>query len=387
MSKAAIRITPVSGYDLPGLERWLEKRAGRGLRFAASIGILTLFERTRPGCVTVHLEPTRTKADQEDPELVALYAEAGWECWGIFRSNFHVFATAQPDARAHTDRDALDYSLLRFIRQRLLGGLALLLLNVLLYVYLEPKLYWDNVLYFPALSLAIEPVVAVILAAAGIVLADLSYLHGMWALLRLRSQVRREKPLSPAPFSRLAGLCLSLGCALLLVVGFDWGCQLFRGYDPIPYEESGWPSLTWAEGEDFRLSQDHFYNMDYISHNDSPLTAGRWYFHQYASFPQWDDVDPNTLTQWELRGYRYLLPSLAHSAVRELQRWMDGRSRDCVYQPLQIPGLDEALYAQDDQGMTLILRQGGKVLRVVYQNGSCDLREHLDWFLPALESL
>ena len=42
------RFTPVNGYDLPGLERWLEAMAARGLRFALTMGPLTAFERSRP---------------------------------------------------------------------------------------------------------------------------------------------------------------------------------------------------------------------------------------------------------------------------------------------------------------------------------------------------
>ena len=38
MSKTVIRFTPVSGYDLPGLEGWLAKMAARGLRFSLTAG-------------------------------------------------------------------------------------------------------------------------------------------------------------------------------------------------------------------------------------------------------------------------------------------------------------------------------------------------------------
>ena len=34
MSKAAIRVTPFGGYDIPGLEGWLATMAATGLRFS-----------------------------------------------------------------------------------------------------------------------------------------------------------------------------------------------------------------------------------------------------------------------------------------------------------------------------------------------------------------
>ena len=125
MSKTVIRFTPVSGYDLPGLERWLGRLAARGLRFSMTAGVFTLFERTQPRQVVIHLECARVKTDREDEELSALYREAGWEYWGIFRKNFHVFsAPVQGDAPAHTDPEVLGYAIGRFLRQKLLGGLG-----------------------------------------------------------------------------------------------------------------------------------------------------------------------------------------------------------------------------------------------------------------------
>ena len=53
MSKTVVRITPVGGFDIPGLEHWLATMAGKGLRFSMTIGPLTFFEysglREQPG--------------------------------------------------------------------------------------------------------------------------------------------------------------------------------------------------------------------------------------------------------------------------------------------------------------------------------------------------
>ena len=46
MSKNAIRVTPVGGFDIPELENWLAAMSKKGLRFSTTAGLLTIFERT-----------------------------------------------------------------------------------------------------------------------------------------------------------------------------------------------------------------------------------------------------------------------------------------------------------------------------------------------------
>ena len=43
MSVTVFRLCPVGGYDIPALEIWLEKMAGKGLVFDCTAGPLTLF--------------------------------------------------------------------------------------------------------------------------------------------------------------------------------------------------------------------------------------------------------------------------------------------------------------------------------------------------------
>ena len=65
MSKTCL--TPVNGYDIPALERWLEEKAARGLLFSMTLGPLTCFEEGEAAQVRVHLEPAREKTEEEDP--------------------------------------------------------------------------------------------------------------------------------------------------------------------------------------------------------------------------------------------------------------------------------------------------------------------------------
>ena len=189
MSKTAIRIIPYGNFDIPGLEGWLEKLAGKGLRYSSAFGPLMLFDRAEPQQVQVHLEPIQGKA-AEDPELNALYEAAGWDYWGMFRNGFFVYATGDPSAQAHTDRETWDYALKRFFRQALTGGLLLALLNVLFLSLYHKGAIWDIdwtwMRYFPVESLSDGATLPFLLCLAAFALLDLNYLLGLVQLAEHR---------------------------------------------------------------------------------------------------------------------------------------------------------------------------------------------------------
>ena len=180
----AVRFPPVSGYDIPGLERWLQRMAARGMQFFMTLGPFTLFLPAEPASLRVHLEPARTKIAEDDPEIIGLYASAGWTHLGDFRKNFYVFATQEPDAQAHTDPQVLNYALRRFFRQKLLGGAGLALLNFLVLSFFYSSRFTDpTCLRFQWAELLSDGLLSWLLALLGMGLTDLSYLLGLFLSL------------------------------------------------------------------------------------------------------------------------------------------------------------------------------------------------------------
>ena len=53
-----------------------------------------------------------------------------------------------------------------------------------------------------------------------------------------------------------------------------------HGYFPYDLAGSGFVTMAEIEGPEFRPTGDTMYNMDYISHGDSPLTPENWYYQQ-----------------------------------------------------------------------------------------------------------
>ena len=72
MKLPAVRILPCGGFDIPGLEGWLARLAGEGLRYSTSIGPAVCFERMEPKQVQVYL--VRICAFIFAPYYILLYA-------------------------------------------------------------------------------------------------------------------------------------------------------------------------------------------------------------------------------------------------------------------------------------------------------------------------
>ena len=397
MNKTVIRVTPVGGFDIPELENWLAAMSKKGLRFSMTAGILTIFERTEQRIVQIHLEPIRGTAE-DDPELNALYEDAGWHYWGIFRGSFYVFASDDLTARAHTDMETHEYALKRFFKEKAIGGVLLAVANVLLlglYQNGAPwKIGWTWLKYFPIETFSINPVFPFLLSALGLLLIDLSYLLGLCHLLRYRKDVRNGEVPNR---HRKVGWLSAVGLVILIPV-FINTIQLFSGTDYRPYdlEGSGFITLTDIEGSDLQLSQNRLYNMDYIAHEGTLLDPESWYFRQCATFGE--DDSPSDVPNLEITVKRYPLNMLAEMRVAELSRQKFDNSGD--YQKFNV--LDECLYAKREgwthtseitgetrtilPGGILVLRRGNTVLFAKYY-GNQDLSEHIEHFAQMLVNL
>lgn len=395
-----LRVTPFGGFDIPGLEGWLSSMAAKGLRFSMTAGPLVFFERMPPESVQVHLEPIWGRSDA-DPELNSIYEEAGWQYWGIFRGNYFVYASADLEACAHTDPDTLSYALKKFFRQKLASGVLLLVANLLLL-----GLYWQGapweidlwqLRYYPVETLSNGTTIPFLLAMLGFLLIDLSYLLGLFHLMRYRRMVQRGGKVHGY---RGVGWLLAVGWLILLPVLVNT-IQLFSGtnYRPYDLEGSGFVTLTDIEGEDFRLSGNFMYNPDYISHGGTLLDPEYWSFLQYGSFGP--NQSPNDVPRLEISIVRYPLEVLAELRAEEWSRQKSNGSED--YEVLASDyGLDEIRYAPREKwthtneltgetrvflpGGMFILHCGNTVLFADYY-GEQNLTEHLEQFANMLERL
>ena len=400
MKKSAVRVIPYGGFDIPGLEGWLAIMAANGLRFQMTAGPLAWFDRAPSEQVQVHLELIQGRVE-DDSDLNAIYEDAGWQYWGMFRSSFYVYASTDLDARAHTDPETLDYALKKFFRQKLVVGVLLLLANLLLL-----GLYWQGapweidllwLRYYPVETLSNGTTIPFLLAALGLLFIDLSYLLGLFHLMCYRRAVKNNRN---SCGHRGVGWLLAMGLLVLLPV-FINTVQLFSGtgYRPYDLEGSGFVTLTDIQGDDFRLSGNYMYNPDRISHGGTLLDPEYWSFRQYGSFGL--NQSPNGVPRLEISIVRYPLESLAEMRVEEWSRQKSNGSGD--YEEITADyGLDEMYYAPREEwthtneitgetriflpGGILIMRRGDTVLFADYY-GDQDLSGHLEAFAAMLENL
>lgn len=396
----ALRITPFGGFDIPGLEGWLSSMAAKGLRFSMAAGPLVFFDRVPSESVQIHLEPILGRT-AEDAEVNAIYEDAGWQYWGMFRGSYFVYASSDLKACAHTDSDALDYALKKFFRQKLAGGVLLLAANLLLLGLYWKGAPWEIDLwqfrYYPVETLSNGTTIPFLLAMLGFLLMDLSYLLGLFHLMRYRRMVQHGGRVHGC---RGIGWLLAVGWLFLLPVLVNT-IQLFSGTDYRPYalEGSGFVTLTDIEGEGVSISQRQFYYMDYISHGGTLLDPEYWYFQQYGTFGQ--NKSPDDVPHLKISIVRYPLDMLAEMRTEEWSRQYLNGSGDFETLPPDY-GLDEIRYAPREErtytseitgetrvflpGGILIVRRGNTVLFADYY-GEQNLTKYLEQFANMLERL
>lgn len=101
------KLTPVSMYDVRGLEQWLETMAAQGLFLKKYGPLVCRFTKGEAKTVRYRLEPYRITLSGGFPnDMVELFQECGWEHVGTIHAEMLIFSAADPHApEPHTDLD------------------------------------------------------------------------------------------------------------------------------------------------------------------------------------------------------------------------------------------------------------------------------------------
>lgn len=115
--KTVYKILPVSIFNIPGLEQWLEDQANQGLS-PVHLGSYASFTKDGVPGTRYRLEPWGKMGTEPTPEQLELYHAAGWEyAFPIARAYF-LFYTTDPDApELYSDPATRGQSLDRLARQ------------------------------------------------------------------------------------------------------------------------------------------------------------------------------------------------------------------------------------------------------------------------------
>ena len=119
--KCIRKFTPVSPYDIQGLESWLEDQSLRGLFLVKFGTTFSIFAQGVPKRTRYRVEYCKPYYTDEPPQdLLDLYRDFGWEfvCWAG-NIDLPIFRTQDPQAEEpHTD-PSLQGTLLKKVAERL----------------------------------------------------------------------------------------------------------------------------------------------------------------------------------------------------------------------------------------------------------------------------
>ena len=103
--KSVYKLTPVSDYDIQGLESWLQDMALRGLYLKKYRPLFCTFTPGPARKTRYRIEPYRRFLDDDLPaDMLELYEEYGWECVGDVNREMLIFSTQDENApELHTD--------------------------------------------------------------------------------------------------------------------------------------------------------------------------------------------------------------------------------------------------------------------------------------------
>ncbi len=400
--KKVRRILPVSLYDIPGLESWLEEQAAQGL-FPVRLGRWAVFRTGAVPGTRFRLESWGDRGTEPAPEQLELYQRQGWEYALPVGRTYFLFYAQDPEAiELYTDYQSRGMSLERAQRQlRRVRAVQFLIyalgaLLVLMAAY-NALLYWSG--QRSALLSLMKNVNPFMVLALG---ADL--ILGVFQsrdLRTLRAACRALKdglppPPSPGP-SRLMRWANGTSLALTILIAACLGCHIyFQREGGVPLDRFSPPYVTFSDlGEPSLVSYEMLTgrpgtfegNQDLARYIPS-LLAPVWYEVRLQGFsPEPGDYegyspDPEggkyryhaTLEQTRIRA---LSSSLARAAA--LAKLDQYPSLEGYWREVDCPGLDFAVVAdREDDTWQLAALGKGRDAAVFFYAGQERLADHLD---------
>lgn len=406
--KTVQKLIPVSLYDIPGLEAWLEEQANQGL-FPTHLGLWATFEDTGVPGTRFRLEPWGKMGNEPPPEQRELYRQAGWEYKAILCRPYVLFYTTDPDAvELYTDWESRGMSLERLEREtRIHSGLRMtrwiiLAATILLFLILPRSSHDVQPVSFASLPMMLlmlfHPVILLFLLWAA-----LTFRRWRRNRITLKNTCRALRaglppPPSPGPSRAIVREqllililfpCMLIGLALLNAEN--------RGDLAVPVEEFSRPYVVLQELEQVELVS----SRKVISNSIFRLGENEGINHFSLLSPTWYEVSQDGCQVGEgsyegsshdpqggkyryspsldMTYFRLILPALAEPIARAqldeyrlVNLWWE-------YQEVSYPGLDFVILAaaKDEPRQMAALGKGSQVAVFRYA-GVERLEDHLD---------
>lgn len=399
--RRAYKITPVSLYDVRGLESWLEDMARRGLFLKKLRPTLSVFARGQVQFLRYRVEPCRRIMDDAPPQaMLDLYQDFGWT-FVCDTPELLIFSTENPEApEPHSDPElqgVLWKKLYRSKRRLFLFELVMFLAAAAFTPYL---LFGKG-----------TPVLALLTTSASVLLAYLPFflivICGEWTDLRrlalIVQQLEEGVPLdhrSVYPRRRwgeMATLVIAVLLFAALVIVQNILPLTGGGARPLDELTAFVPlSLADVEGEGFTPHTFVMNGRDYSNFcavDHYLLCRDQWEVVQTGSIHP-DDRHRLEIQWYDLPGW---LSPLSAPLARELldktmglhqDIWWTDEGRDRVWTVQYYPREDASLLATANNGpggfQIAAVSQGSRAAVVMY-TGNGDLAGHLDEIMSMVQ--
>lgn len=348
--KHVYKMLPVSVYDIPGLEQWLEEQALDGL-FPVHLGTYASFRRDGTPGTRFRLEAFGRAGAELSEEQRELYRQAGWEYAMTVGQGFYLFYSTDPAApELHTDLVTQGLSLDRLARQLRRLRLHHILFPILLAAVLAAGVLLpvsrfdvqpDRWALLPLLLLHVfDP--ALFLPVCALAFLYFIDLRDTRRLLGLHRRLKAGLSPLPSPGPSRAVVwenwCkLFLGVVVIVLIGGTFLSKLsvgpFAQEIPLDHFSQPYVALNDLEAEPV-VSWDTLYPEDADSYHRDANTAHRSFS---LLAPVWYDVSQ--------RAYS-LQPSFyvsTYSPAPENDRQRYSPTLDMTYVQLTFPGLSQTM--------------------------------------------
>ena len=392
--KHVYKITPVSMYDVRGLESWLEDMAKRGLVLNRFRPLFCTFAHGPAQPARYRVEPYRRVMDDALPQaMLDLYQDFGWD-FACDTADLLIFTTQDPNApEPHSDPELQGALWKKLYRSKRLGLLISLVLNLVIAVSAGMTLFQNGT---PVLNLLTTSVLWMFVVWAALLYS----LPREWADVKrlglIAQQLEAGTPLDHRtvyPRRRWSGaVYTALAIVLLILLAVSQYVLPFTGSGVRPLDElTAFPALSLAqvEGQGYEPHTIVMNGRNYGNFCD--LT------HYLLCWEQWEVVQsgetgPDSRVRMEIQWYdlpgwlSFLSAPLARELLDEamgLKRdvWWTDEAQDRVWRVSYYPREEVPLLAAASNGpggfQLAAAASGDKAVLVTY-TGNCDLAEHLE---------
>lgn len=382
------RTCPCAGWDIEGIQTWLEDMAAKGLHLEADGAFLGIFSflKGEPKAVRYRLTPVKRKRgffadnDVPDAEEQAFSETCGWE-YVLRHGYFFVYRTSDPEARPlHTDPRVHGLAIRALGRQQ-----CGMLFSEILFWVIWLGLRGSSVLSVFRAAAVIGPLF--VLSVAGLVAwAVLLAVHLLLGLGRYRKRLQngdlleRRKDWEKGALRVRLSRCVPWVLVLFLIIGGGRSWKL--SYERLPLEEVPKP---------FPAVCDLFPEEELQRLNMGDYNTGVHYSNPLSENIEWNESvsagDTHCIVRIQFHMVRW--EWLAKGLAEDFYRYERFRYNGKRFEELEVPETKlDSVRAFSSYGVThVLIRHGNIVIDAVVNIHGKDQQNHWQLWLERAEEI